>query len=405
MPVIEANVTKDKLLQLLDEGAESETLDFKETCDLSSREGQVEAAKDVGAMLVDGGFIVVGADSQGRPTGRFTEAQAKLFDEATLRAKLAKWIPEPFELKVGVHQHGGNLFAVLYVGPNPKGCCVFQADGQYTKNGKQVVAFRAGDIFVRHGTASERTQQHDLDRIFARAEQVWAERAGERFATHLERALAAQQTAQTAAELSVQQRAVLAVLTARSERLGAMYLGAQFVLRQHDNPDRISLAAHGMREVMEKLYVYIDVPVPAKPPSMKSKVQALRREWVRVAGEAKQAAEISGQLRRFLVETREFFDWFDHDHPTRLQRVVAILRRLDPSGQSLPSLIEDQRAGVWKTRHEFFDRVAHHGECSEEEFEASADVVERLLLDHLRPRTFDDFASIDAIIEEGEKDA
>jgi hypothetical protein len=125
-------------------------------------------------MLVDGGFIVIGADSQGHPTGRFTEDQAKLFDEATLRAKLAKWIPEPFDLKVGVHHHGGNLLAVVYVGPNPKGCCIFKADGQYLKNGKQVPAFRACDIFIRHGTASERAQQHDLDRIFARAEQIWA---------------------------------------------------------------------------------------------------------------------------------------------------------------------------------------------------------------------------------------
>jgi hypothetical protein len=405
VPVVEPTVTKDKLLRLLDEGGESETLDFKETSDLSSKEDQVEVAKDVGAMLVDGGFIVVGADSRGRPTGRFTRAQAKLFDEATLRAKLAKWIPEPFELKVGVHDHGGNLFAVVYVGSNPKGCCVFQADGQYTKNGKLVVAFRAGDIFVRHGTASERFQQHDLDRIFARAEQVWAERAGERFAAHLERALAAQQTAQTAVELSAQQRAVLAVLTTRNERLGAMYLGALFVRRQHDNPDRISLAAHGMREVMEKLYVYIDVPVPAKPPSMRAKVQVLRQEWVRISGETEQATEINGELRRFLAKTREFFEWFDHDHPTRLQRIVAILRVLGASGGSLPSFIEDQRAREWKARHEFFDRVAHHGDCSEEEFDVSADVVERLLLDYLRPRTFDDFATIDAIIEEGEKDA
>jgi len=34
-------------------------------------------------MQVDGGFIVIVADGQGRPTGRFTEAEAKLFDEAT----------------------------------------------------------------------------------------------------------------------------------------------------------------------------------------------------------------------------------------------------------------------------------------------------------------------------------
>jgi hypothetical protein len=149
-------------------------------------------------MLVEGGFIVIGADSQGRPTSRFTEDQAKLFDEAALRAKLAKWIPEPFELKVGVHHHGRSQLAVVYVGPNPKGCSIFYADGQYLKNGKQVTAFRAADIFIRHGTASERAQQHDLDRIFARAEQVWAERARERFAADLERALAAAQTAQTA---------------------------------------------------------------------------------------------------------------------------------------------------------------------------------------------------------------
>ena len=206
-------------------------------------------------------------------------------------------------------------------------------------------------------------------------------------------------------ELSAQQRAVLAVLTAKNERLGTMYLGAQFVLRQRDNPDRISLAAHGMREVMEKLSAYIDVPVPAQPASMKPKVQALRQEWGRVAGEAEQAIEISGQLRRFLVKAREFFEWFDHDHPTRLQRVLALLRGLDPSGEPLPAFIEDQRAREWKARHEFFDKVAHHGNCAEGEFEASADVVERLLLDHLRPRTFNDLATMDAIIEEGEKDA
>ncbi len=207
-------------------------------------------------------------------------------------------------------------------------------------------------------------------------------------------------------ELSAQQRAVLSVLATKNQRLATMYLGAQYVLRQHDNPDRMSLAAHAMREVMEKLYHYIDVPVPARPPSMKEKVRALREEWARVAGEAEQAIEISGRLRRFFAKTREFFDWFDHDHPTRRKRIVLILRGLDPSGQSLPPLIEDRHVHEWKDCHEFFEAVAHHGkQCPEEELRAKTDVVERLLLDRLRPRTFEDFTALEAIIEEGEKDA
>ena len=198
MPVIERNVTKDKLVQLLDEGAESEALDYKEACDLSLTQDQVELAKDVGAMQVDGGFIVVGADTSGTPTGRFTAAQTTLLDEAKLRAKLRKWIPEPLDLATAVHEHNGNQLAVVYVGPNAKGCCIFAADGQYGVGKQQVTAFRKGETFVRHGSASERAQQHDLDRIWARAEKAWREKDRVRLADDLKRALAAAQTAQAA---------------------------------------------------------------------------------------------------------------------------------------------------------------------------------------------------------------
>ncbi len=198
MPVIERNVTKDKLVQLLDEGAESEALDYKEACDLSLTQDQVELAKDIGAMQVIGGFIVVGADTSGKPTGRFTAAQATLFDEAKLRAKLRKWIPEPFDLATAVHEHNGHQLTIVYVGPNARGCGIFAADGQYGAGKQQVTAFRKGEIFVRHGSASERAQQHDLERIWAQAERTWREKDRARFADDLKRALAAAQTAQAA---------------------------------------------------------------------------------------------------------------------------------------------------------------------------------------------------------------
>lgn len=117
-------------------------------------------------MQVDGGYIVVGADSSGALTGRFSSEHAKLFDEARLRQILAKWIPAPFDILSAVHDLDGAVTAVVYVAPNPKGMCIFKADGQYQEaSGKTATVFRDGDVFVRDGTQSRRGQQPDIDRI------------------------------------------------------------------------------------------------------------------------------------------------------------------------------------------------------------------------------------------------
>ena len=163
MPTIEPSVSLEKLGLLLEEGHESEQLDYKETCDLSETRDTVELAKDVGAMQVLGGYIVVGADDNGRPTGGLTEAEAQLFDESRLRAKMRRYLPE---LLSAVHTINGARLALVYVGASPKGMGVFSADGQH---GANQVVFRRGDIFVRHGTASDRCQQSDLDLIFEQA--------------------------------------------------------------------------------------------------------------------------------------------------------------------------------------------------------------------------------------------
>lgn len=161
MPVVEPVLTLEKLRQLLDEGHESASLDYKEKCDLSETRDRVELAKDVAAMQVDGGFIVVGADDSGMPVRSLTAEEEKLFDEARLRKILAKWIPEPFEVRSAIHDVDEQRVALIYIGPNVSGLCVLQRDGQY----KDTKVFRAGDVFVRHGSASERWRQDDVDRI------------------------------------------------------------------------------------------------------------------------------------------------------------------------------------------------------------------------------------------------
>jgi len=164
VPVIEPVVTEEKLRQLLDEQHESEALDYKGELSLDDTRGLVEFAKDVGAMQIDGGFIVIGADNAGNPTGLVTPKDAKLFDEATVRPKLLKYIPEPLSVRCAQHTINGQLLVLIFVEPNPDGFCVFKADGNYPGG----TAFRAGDVFARHGTSSEPWRQSDIKKVFAR---------------------------------------------------------------------------------------------------------------------------------------------------------------------------------------------------------------------------------------------
>jgi hypothetical protein len=176
--IIEPILNDEKIEQLLAEGSESEHLDYKTTLNLKDTCDEVEFAKDIAAMQVEGGYIVIGADNYGKPTGQLSEESAKLFDEAILRNKLKKYLPEPFDLRSCIYRRSdGNLLAAIGTLPHRDGFMIMKALGQYEKNKKQIVVFQPGDVFVRHGTASERWSQHDIERILARIierrKEVW----------------------------------------------------------------------------------------------------------------------------------------------------------------------------------------------------------------------------------------
>lgn len=164
MPVVvQPVVTEEKLHELLAEQTESDVLDFKRTLDLGSKKHLCELAKDVGAMQARGGYIVVGADDHGVPSGDLEASRLTDFDEARLRSRLLKYLPEPLGLRIGIHEVNGKHLVLIYIQPNPKGFAIFRADGNYDGG----CAFREGDVFVRHGTSSERWTQADVDRIIA----------------------------------------------------------------------------------------------------------------------------------------------------------------------------------------------------------------------------------------------
>lgn len=184
MPVIEPVVSEEKLRQLLDEQHESEHLDYKTRICLNETRDVVELAKDVGAMQIDGGFIVLGADNHGVLTGELTEGDVALLDEAKIRPKLARYLPEPFEIRCAHYVIEEKRAAIIYIAPNADGFCVFKATANH--DGRAV--FRAGEVYARHGTSSEPWRQADIKKIFEKRVAAEKENWRREFASYLEEA-------------------------------------------------------------------------------------------------------------------------------------------------------------------------------------------------------------------------
>lgn len=186
---LDGTVGVDKVRELLAVGTELTWLDYKAECDLGKgAAGLVAIAKDVGAMHIQGGYLVVGADNSGQPVG-ITPAQAGLFDDAALRQKLEKYVGSAWQIRSAVHDLGDGttprLLALVWVAPHPDGWCVFACDGQYTdRKGENRTEFSKGDTYARHGSRSEPWNQADIAearaRLVAREKDFWrAERAQE----------------------------------------------------------------------------------------------------------------------------------------------------------------------------------------------------------------------------------
>ncbi len=159
-------LTEDTLVDLLNEGTERPGLDYKSRCDLTDTRDKVAITKDVGAMMIQGGYLVIGADDNGKPTGAVTEKAARLFDQATLQSKLQRYLADGFDVRSAALELDGNWFGLICVRPHPEGFAPMKADGNYTDpSGQARKEFSAGDVFARHGTKSERWVSEDVRTI------------------------------------------------------------------------------------------------------------------------------------------------------------------------------------------------------------------------------------------------
>jgi hypothetical protein len=169
------SVDLDRLRGLLARGAESDDLDFKVTWDPRHKSELIELCKDIAAMesLSAGGYIVVGADDRGTPSGMFTPDPARDFDEQKVRSKVAAVLGEPIDVSAALHHIESNGFLLIGVGPNRDGMRIMSRDGEHENR----TVWRAGDVFVRRGTSSVRWNQHEargiIERVIASRKEEW----------------------------------------------------------------------------------------------------------------------------------------------------------------------------------------------------------------------------------------
>jgi len=216
-------------------------------------------------------------------------------------------------------------------------------------------------------------------------------------------------TRATPLTLTGRQKALFLALEERDGRLASLYLGACMVLSQTENPARKSLAAHAFRELVDKLPIYIDIPQPTKPANLKAKVQELRDTWDRAKKKSDcctpdgWTGSVDKPLEVLLGEIGSFFDWFAKERATRYERTAVVVRALDASEHRLPERIEKLRVAEWDEHYGYFAGVSHQGSAAE--FDGMVEALESLLLQTLKPKTFDDHADIDDLIAEGESNA
>ena len=185
-------------------------------------------------------------------------------------------------------------------------------------------------------------------------------------------------------------------------RLSAMYYGAVMVLKQPGNPDAVALAAHGLRELIEKLARRLKVPM-AQTAGLTAKVSEMAARYQAVQSAPSHLRD--DRQAEFWASAEDLATWFPTRHTPRMKWGSEVIDRLDPRQLKLPQPAKDAHVETWNRCHKCFQSAAHHQGASGEEFTTHFRLFEDFLIDQLMPRAVDDQRELEDIIREGEDHA
>jgi hypothetical protein len=208
---------------------------------------------------------------------------------------------------------------------------------------------------------------------------------------------------------SREQEELIASLARRSEKLARIYSSGLSVFSQSENPGRLELTAHALRELMEKCPILTGREFTARGDGMKNRIQPVKDAYStlrKAQGFGETVSESFGDavVRPLFIALDRFFEWMEGNRPEANRRIAEMLGELSGPGQPLPVDISEHEVARWMAADEYFKKVSHNGvdNVNEDEFMVHMSFVERVLLQRLQPRAVADLDAIDALVREAE---
>jgi hypothetical protein len=200
--------------------------------------------------------------------------------------------------------------------------------------------------------------------------------------------------------LDSQQESLRKCLFEKDTGLAAIYYSAICVLKQYDNPDRLCLSAHNLRELMQMIPLIVDIKIKPSE-ALGPKCRQLYSSWKKLGPLCS-----TSENRSLKKKIDKFFIWYEKNTSTRSEQLKETFRALDPAKHKVPKAIEELNVKFYNIIKDYFIKIAHHNAIAEpKEFKEYLYQMEMFLIDRLKPRIFNDIAEIDEVLNESSDNA
>jgi hypothetical protein len=180
-------------------------------------------------------------------------------------------------------------------------------------------------------------------------------------------------------------------------------------LFDESNPARFELAAHSMRELIEKISLLTNGAGWAHGEGMKDQLVEVRRAYSALTqgqgfSERFSLDNSQDHVSTVLRELSRFFEWEAVNRPQLRERIAQTLSALSGPGQVLPLDVSENEVGRWVSAYKYFNMVAHnrHDTVDRDAFVNNMMFIEKVLLSRLQPPAIPELDALDALIKEGE---